>query len=336
MFPPCAVVLGTPAVTFSRDGGATLAAVDQKLSGIGYTKGVAALSATTLLSIHKQTLSISTDAGCTWSAVGDVAFDDPPQIAAAGIDRAYIWSDDRESLARYSGGTITVLKPPVAIVGLGVDRASADHLRVGGDDGSVWESIDGGGSWTHLGVPALNTSIVYRAAFDPANLNHIVFGGASAGATVTFNGAKSFATSLGLGAGTNVFNIVISAADAKIVWAMAINLAESDANVPSHGKHIYRSADGGVSFAAVVDEAPGVQLVNGALLAAHPTDPNVLYFVFGTYFAQYGTDLFRYDAASRSLAIMHHDYDDFDAIAFSPADPSVMYFGLEIVQRSSP
>jgi len=33
---------------------------------------------------------------------------------------------------------------------------------------------------------------------------------------------------------------------------------------------------------------------------------------------------------------MHHNYDDFDAIAFSPADPSVMYFGLEVVQRTAP
>jgi hypothetical protein len=63
-FPPCSVVEGTPAVTFSRDGGRTFAAIAQKLEGIGYTNGLAALDAGTLLSIHKQMLSISTDAGC--------------------------------------------------------------------------------------------------------------------------------------------------------------------------------------------------------------------------------------------------------------------------------
>ena len=39
---------------------------------------------------------------------------------------------------------------------------------------------------------------------------------------------------------------------------------------------------------------------------------------------------------SKSLTVSHFNYDDFDAIAFSPADPSVMYFGLEVVQRTSP
>jgi hypothetical protein len=333
------VVEGTPAVTFSRDGGHTLATIDQKLSGIGYTYGVAALDARTLLSVHKQTVSISTDAGCSWYPAGDVVFDNffPPQIAAAGGDRAYIWSDARPSLARYSSGTITILKPPVTIVGLGVDRGIADHLRVGGDDGSLWESVDGGSSWTRLGVRAFTTTnSVYRAAFDPANLDHIVFGGSSAGARVTFDGARTYSSVVGLGSGTNVFNAVISPADPRTVWAMAINLPEADANEPSDGRHIYRSVDGGASFIPVIDQAPGVHLINGPLLAAHPTDPTVLYFVFGTYFGGYGTDLFRYDASERSLSLMHHDYDDFNAIAFSPADPSVMYFGLEVVQLTSP
>ena len=337
LFPSCAVVEGTPSVAFSRDGGRTLAAVAQKLEGIGYTNGLAALDARTLLSIHKQVLSISTDAGCHWSAVGNVAFDDPPQIVAAGRDRAYIWPDNRASLARYAAGTITVLNPPVAIVGVGVDRGNVDRLRIGGDDGSVWESVDGGGSWKQIGVRAFSgASLVYRAAFDPANLDHVLFGAASAGAKVSFDGAQSFASAVGLTNGTNVFNIVVSPADSAFVWAMAINLAESDANAPSHGKHIYRSVDGGASFTPVVDEAPGVQLINGPLMAAHPTDPNVLYFVFGTYFDAYGTDLFSYSAATRSLTVMHHAYDDFDAIAFSPADPSVMYFGLEVVHPTSP
>ena len=71
-------------------------------------------------------------------------------------------------------------------------------------------------------------------------------------------------------------------------------------------------------------------------MAAHPTDPNVLYFVFGTYFQDYGTDLFRYDAATRELRLMHHDFYDIDAIAFSPGNPNVMYFGLEVVEPNQP
>jgi hypothetical protein len=60
----------------------------------------------------------------------------------------------------------------------------------------------------------------------------------------------------------------------------------------------------------------------------------VLYFVFGTYFPGYGTDLFRYDHATRALTLTHSDYDGIDAIAFSRRDPSVMYLGIEEVSIS--
>lgn len=336
LFPPCLAVTGTPAVTFSRDGGLSVVPVEQKLEGVGYTMGVAALDATTLLSIHKQQLSISTDSGCSWRSAGAIAFNDyPSTITAAGSQRAYIWSDNREFLARYTPSGVTTLKPPTTIIGLGVDRASAAHLRAGGADGTLWESVDGGDSWSRLGS-GVGSALVYRAAFDPVNLDHLLFGTAGNGAYVSFDGGRNYTRATGLGSGTNAFNIVISPADPNTVFAMGINLAESNANVPSHGKHIYLSRDGGRSFTPVVDEAPGVQIVNQPLMAAHPTDPNVVYFVFGTYFQQYGTDLFRYDAAAKSLTLAHYAYDDFDAIAFSPADPNVMYFGLEVVQQHAP
>jgi hypothetical protein len=104
---------------------------------------------------------------------------------------------------------------------------------------------------------------------------------------------------------------------------------DGDEASASHGDHIARSVDGGLTFAAAVDASADVTLINGPVMAAHPTDPNVLYFVFGTFFQSYGTDLFRYDAATRSLQKSHLDVDDIDAIAFSPADPDVIYFGLE-------
>jgi hypothetical protein len=101
-------------------------------------------------------------------------------------------------------------------------------------------------------------------------------------------------------------------------------------------RHIFRSTDGGRTFVSILDASAEVTLVNGPVMAAHPTDANVLYFVFGTYFQNYGTDLFRFDAASRELRVMHHDFDDIDAIAFSPADPDLIYFGLEVVESTAP
>jgi len=44
------------------------APVAQRLEGVGYTFGLAALDARTLIAIHQQTLSVLTDAGYNWSA----------------------------------------------------------------------------------------------------------------------------------------------------------------------------------------------------------------------------------------------------------------------------
>lgn len=327
LFPACSKVTGSPAVTFSRDGGKTTVPVEQKLSGVAYTFGVAALSADTLVSAHNVTISISHDGGCSWRSLGEVAFAEPfpASITAASADRAYIWSDNRPNLARLAGETITMLKPPADVIGVGVDPAVPNHVRFGGSDGTLWESFDGGDTWQSIGTRTGATSNIYRAAFDPANLDHILFGTAVQGAFASFDGGKTWTHAAGVGQGFNIFNVLVSPADPNTVWAQGVDLGASV-------KRIFLSRDGGRSFTGVIDEGNGITLVNGTIMAAHPTDPNVLYFVFGTYFANYGTDLFRYDAAAKTLTLTHFDYNDFDAIAFSPLDPNVMYFGLEVVQ----
>ena len=321
-FPPCIITDG-PAVTFSRDGGATVAARAKRLSGIGYTYGLAVLGSggQTILSVHNSSVSLSRDAGCTWTPLGQVTGNDlfPPSITAAPDGRAYIWSDNREILARYADGALTALKAPGAIVGLVAD---ATRVRLVSADGVIWTSTDNGSSWEHTGS-APSAPIVYRGALDPANLDHILIGTAVTGAQVTFDGGRHWQPATGLGNGFNVFNIVVSPADPSVVWAEALDTADSTL-------HIDRSIDGGRTFAAVVHAGDGVTLVNGTVMAAHPSDPNVLYFVFGTFFQNYGTDLFRFDAATRELRLMHHDFHDIDAIAFSPRDPDLMYFGLEV------
>jgi photosystem II stability/assembly factor-like uncharacterized protein len=328
-FPQCRMVQGMSAVTFTRDGGATVAPRAQALHGIGYTYGVAALDRQTILAAHNDAVFISHDAGCSWQPAGRVTGPDlfPPSITAAPDGGAYIWSDNREILARYDASGLKTLKPPAAIVGFGVDATLA---RIADTNGTIWTSTDRGESWQRTGPPPpITNTLVYRGAFDRTNLDHALVGSAVFGAFVTFDGGRNWQQSAGLGKNFSVFNIVISPADPNVVWAMALDTA-------AESRHIFRSTDGGRSFAAAVDASEVVTLVNGPVMAAHPSDPNVLYFVFGTYFQDYGTDLFRYDAATRELRLMHHDFDDIDAIAFSPADPSVMYFGLEVVEPNAP
>lgn len=325
---------GTPAVTFTRDFGQTLAPIAEKLEGIGYTYGLAALDTPgTLLSLHKLTLSISTDDGCRWSPVATLAsVDFPPSIAAAPGGGAYVWSDNRQFIARYDKATgLQTLKAPGQIVGIGIDEKNGNHLRVGTTDGVIWDSANAGTTWDPVGQLSLPPiPMLYRFAFDPHDLDHIVSGLATTGSSVTHNGGISW-TASNISSGFNAFNLAISPADGNVVWMMALDTKSAD-DGPVFGRHIYRSIDGGLTYTAVVDRSADVELINGPLLAPDPRDASVLYFVFGTYFQGYGTDLFRYDAALDRLSVAHNGYHGINAIAFSRVNPRVMYLGLAVEQ----
>lgn len=324
-FPPCVTVEGTPAVTFTRDQGRTLAPVAQRLEGIGYTYGLAALDVPqTLLSWHRDTLSISTDAGCHWRALGDYSSDFPPSITAAEGGRAYIWSDRRLFLMRYDADGVVTLKAPGPIIGLAAAANDGRHVRAGDGDGAVWDSTDAGATWTRIGELRSEPGLFYRFAFDPNDLDHVVAGTAVTGAYVSRDAGKSWTTAVGfMSQSVNAFNFAIFPVDGNVVWAMALDMGEG-------AKHIYRSTDGGLTYTAVVDAGPEVTIVNQPVMVAHPANRDVMYFVFGTYFQGYGTDLFRYDASARELTKTHNDYNDINAIAFAPGRPDVMYLGLEV------
>lgn len=317
--PQCGAVTGTPSVAFTHDEGRFITRPAEPLTGIGYTYGLAPLDTEhTLLSWFRNVISISTDDGCSWRAFAPLEADFPPYITAARGGRAYIWSDSRAFLWRYDGNAIVHLREPGVITGLAVDPNDGTHVRAGADN-AIWESRDSGETWSRIGTLDVAAPIVYRTAFDPSNLDHIIVGTAVNGARVSFDGGRTWS---GSKEQRNVFNIVVAPSKGSIVYAMGIDLTDTS-------KHIYRSTDGGVTFNAVVDEKPGVTLINGPVMAVHPRDANILYFVFGTNFQNYGTDLFRFDASTSTITVAHNDFDDIDVIAFSRTDPGLMYLGLE-------
>jgi hypothetical protein len=330
-YPQCAMVLGTGAVTFTLDQGQTLAPTAEPLRGLAYTYGLVTMPGQkdTLMAFHRDQLLLSTDAGCSWRSVATVGGADfPPTLAPALDGRVYIWSDNRSFLVRYDARGTKVLKPPADFVGFAVDPNDGDHIRAGGGDGAIWESLDAGESWNPLGRINATGEVLYRFVFDPHDLDHVVAGMTRQGAFVTRDAGRNWSRATGLTKGNaNAFNFAISPADASRVWAMAIDLSYTDDD-PAHGRHVYLSTDGGLTYGPVVDEGDGVKLINGPLLVPHPANRDVLYFVFGTHFQAYGTDLFRYDYATRALTLTHNDYDDINAIAFAASDLRVMYLGL--------
>lgn len=321
------MITGTAAVTFTHDFGATLAPSAQSGKPIAYTYGLTSLidEPDTLMAWHDDDLLISTDAGCSWRVVASNSeWDFPPRVTAARGGRVYIWSDNRLFLMRYDARGLTKLKPPADFLGLGVDPANGDRLRAADTTGAIWESVDAGDSWVHIGGLKTDPPLFYRFVFDPNDLDHIVAGALSTGAYVSRDGGKTWThATLGISSTANAFELVISPVDSNRVWAEGIDLADSV-------RHIWVSSDGGATYEEVLDEAPGVDLINGNVMAAHPTNRDVLYFVFGTHIFDYGTDLFRFDLSSRTLTVTHSTLDDIDAITFSRRDPNLIYLGIEI------
>ena len=325
LYPACAMVTGTAAVTFTHDFGATLAPSAESLRPIAYTYGLASMldEPDTLMAWHGDDLLISTNAGCSWRVVESRSdWDFPPRLTPATGGRMYVWSDNRRYLLRYDSRGLSTLKPPADFVGLGVDKTNGEHLRAAGNDGTIWDSTDGGESFTQIGVLPSDPALFYRFVFDPNDLDHIVAGTIVTGAHVSRDGGRTWTRATGVGTSTNVFELAISPVDGNRVWAEGVDMGEGR-------RHIWLSNDGGATYVPVVDEQPGVDLINGNVMAAHPANKDVLYFVFGTHIFDYGTDLFRYDHAGRALTVTHSQQDDINAIAFSRRDPNLIYLGLE-------
>ncbi len=113
------------------------------------------------------------------------------------------------------------------------------------------------------------------------------------------------------------------------VWVEGYDLGQTT----NGARHIWRSVDGGLHYWPVLD-GNEVILYNGNQLWPSPTDADVLYFEYGTYFGGFGTNLYRYDDARESVSYTHSSFDGINSLSFSPADPTVMYLGLSEVQVS--
>jgi hypothetical protein len=303
------------------------------LSGTAYTFGLVALDDTTLVAEHAGQFIRSTDAGCTWTAIGDAPT--APMTLATGGGHVYAWPDNGTELVRIDGAldaidandivVTTLTPPPGSIHGL---AASGEDVVIG-MDAVIHKSTDAGATFDRGTTPVVagdaSGLLHYRTAFDPNDLAHAIVGTAVTGAFVTFDGGETWTRATGtstvVDGNSNVFNAVVSPADANVVWAQGIDLA-------TDGRHVFRSQDGGLTYDIVVTESADVTLVNGPIMAAHPSKAGVLYFVFGTFFQGAGTDIYRYDTATELVTKTHNPFDDVGSIVFSPADEDLMYLGL--------
>jgi hypothetical protein len=294
-----------------------------------------------ILAEYQGKIYVSDSGGCTWRPVGPVSGSPLRLVGSSSGGYAWnlfsarnVWRIDLDAT-----GNNKIVQSPKGlqenVVALGVDPADDLHVRAVGDRGGLFESFDGGLVWGPLGPGAPTTPIVYFAAFDPQNIDHIVVGMVSNGVVTTFDGGATWTFASGLsqtGGSRNSFNGVVSEADPSVVWVESVDLDESQAGVPSGGKHVYRSSDGGLSFTPVVDAGGGIVLTNGAVLAADPSDPNVVYVPFGSSVFGFFLDLYRYDHGTGQVTTTTTTttpHVKVRAMVFSPLEPGRLVAGFE-------
>jgi hypothetical protein len=343
--PSCNRVTGIPSVTYTTDEGATLAENVLRLDPNTSTFGIAALQApNVLLAEYNGAILRSTNAGCRWSMFADAG---APLLlltpAEDGIAYAwsflrgfpFVWKLDASADPRDPARQIGLPSLPSDVLVVAPYPNDPGHVRAVGADAQIYDLFDGG-RWTATGNPAPTggLSLVYFAAVDPHDLDHIVIGMSTTGVWTTSNAGVDWTQATGLSATDgprNAFSGVISPADSAEVFVMSLDLDESDAGAPTQGRHIYRSHDGGATFAPVVDQGGDITLTNGPLLVAHPTTPGILYFTFGSRFLDPpGSFLYRYDHGIGGVTWNFTPRaTGLRAIAFNPANAGVMYLGLE-------
>jgi hypothetical protein len=318
--PHCESVYGDGSVTITETDGATLAPTTETLRPVTYAKVAALEEPNTLIAIGRQLIQRSSDAGCSWQLLDKTpddlsTYDVQPGPGAS----AYIYSVNDQPIHRVKGSVVTTVQGPVDGGGLAALVAAPGTLRVVAGDGQVYDSYDDGLSWRRTGVPAARDLFLYDAVVDPRNHDHIVIGVMSDGVYVTYDGGRSWIRSQPV-TRVNAFSLTISPADPSKVWMEGYDRDRST-------RFIWESADGGLKFEPVLDQSRAT-LINGNKMWASPVDPDLLYFSYGTSFANYGADLYRFRPSTGELTKQHNHNDGIPSLAFSPADPAILYLGL--------
>ncbi|WP_427889529.1 VPS10 domain-containing protein [Kribbella sp. GL6] len=318
--PHCGKVYGDGSVTFTDTDGQVLANTTGTLQAVTYAKVAALQEPNTLISIGQRSIQRSSDAGCSWQLL-DKSPDDLStyDVQAGPGDSAYIYSVNDQPIYRVHGSQVTSTLGPVEWNGLAALDARAGRLRAVSTDGQIYDSTDDGTTWQRAGVPAAPDLFLYDAVVDPRNPDHIVVGVMSDGVYTTYDGGRSWTRARAVER-VNAFSLTISPADPSKVWLEGYDRDRST-------RFIWQSDDGGLKFREVLDQSRA-DLINGNRMWASPVDPDLLYFSYGTSFANFGADLYRFVPSTGALTKQHNKNDGIPSLAFNPANPKILYLGL--------
>ncbi len=187
-----------------------------------------------------------------------------------------------DSQSSYSIGCITIDPKNSNIVWIGTgENVSGRHVGYG--DG-VYKSIDGGISWTNMGLK--KSEHIDKILIDPTNSDTIYVAaegplwasGGERGIYKSINGGKTWEASLTINKDTGATDIVMDPRDPKVLYAAAHQRRRHVSALINGGpgSAIYKTYDGGKNWTKIIKGLPNENLGQIAL-AISPQRPDVVY-----------------------------------------------------------
>lgn len=183
----------------------------------------------------------------------------------------------------YSIGCITMDPSDSQTIWVGTGENNGQRSVAYGD--GIYKSVDGGGTWTHMGLKKSehigkiivhpdNSDIVWVAAIGP-----LWNSGGDRGLYKTIDGGKSWKKTLEIDAYTGVSDLIIDPRNPDILYAAAFQRARHVFTYlgGGPGSGIYKSTDGGESWTKANAGLPAVDL--GRIGMAVSADPDILYAI---------------------------------------------------------
>lgn len=362
--PKCDHPAGTWAVGFSPNGGDSMHyPVDEPPGTWTYTAGLELLETPGwMLASYNDgeygIIALSKDAGCNWEVLGEVEGMGFPVLASRSGDTAYAWDWFSNHLlfidaAKPASEAIEHREFPfdhtvssTQVQGFASSATNPDEIAYFNDGGFIQYSSDGGKTWpremtrTVPRQPGNEYGIFYHAEFDRNDLQHVVIGTIDVGLQYSFDGGVNWdvATISSVSSGDIFcYDVRHTPGDSDVLWALCMDLDESDGGATTQGRHIYRSGDGGLTFQIAVDSMPDKSMSNGTVLMPPPGRPNEIYYEFFSCFNISpndddvgGTDIYYFDLETGEVTeYWQTDMTGVHSAAFHPDDPDFIWFGLD-------
>ena len=312
--PACSTVTGLPSLRFTLDLGDTASANDRSPSINARPHDLVVTDVANLLyTAFEDAIYESRDSGCSWTKrliVPGLGYSSVAMVTSRG-GRAFAWNNTDPTLVRIRPEGDDTVALPERVAAVGVDAGDPTRLIAIAMLGTTYESLDGADSWTARG--RASNGIVLGAAFHRGDLNRIVVslsggqlaqsrdGGATWSLTTTPDRA-------------NVWSVAFSPVDARVIWLQGLRVGGTET--------IYRSTDGGETFASVLAASPQIPF-NRERLAAHPNDRDLV--AFGSW-----NNLIVLNGATGATRIGRMRFA-WDLVVWSPGGDVVYLLGSDIV-----